>query len=182
MQYLKVAVGLDGLLNAEDGQDVLIGDGHCTACRLGSRLCVRHNDANSMPCASTRRFCAYSPNHWQAWTSLPTAICMKRNAHTTTWVRQVREGSAIYHGPFDVCSEGLYNRRRRTNACDGVTGEDLLIMHNSAQIIVAWHACVVIVAHNTLHLCATSSSAQNRCFIACNRIFGHKCKVSCSGS
>ena len=50
MQYLEVAVGLNGLLNAEDGQDVLIGDGHCTAARLSSRLCVCHNDADCMPC------------------------------------------------------------------------------------------------------------------------------------
>ena len=56
MQYLKVGVGLDSLLNAEDGQDVLIGDGDRTACRLGSRLCVRHNDANGMPCTQETHY------------------------------------------------------------------------------------------------------------------------------
>ena len=65
---------------------------------------------------------------------------MSKDAHTKTWVRQVCEGYTLLLSPSNVCSGGQHNRRRRTNACDGVTGEDLLIMHNSAQIIVAWHA------------------------------------------
>lgn len=60
--------------------------------------------------------------------------------------------------PCSHCQEQM--GESRTNACDLLAGKYLLVVHNCAHVVVAWHVLVVKVAHHTLHLYSAHRSAQ----------------------
>lgn len=50
MLHLKKGTSLNGLVDAEHRHNVLVLHLHCARCGLGSRLCLRDDNADSVAC------------------------------------------------------------------------------------------------------------------------------------